>query len=172
MNQSTRNRSSRLRRAFSLLELLIAIAIVLAIGGLVLVNLMPTKEKADIDLVRVQINEFSNAMKRFNIDVGRYPTDDEGLAALWSKDALEDEADQARYHGPYLEVPAPNDSWGNPWVYTAESESMPGMYEILSLGPDGEEGTDDDISSLDRFKGESGEAGDEFSDIGGEPIGE
>ena len=155
-----------MRRGFSLFEVLIAIAIVLAIGGLVAVNLLPQKEEADADLTRTQINTLETALKMFKLDMKRYPTEDEGLRALWSKDAIEDE-DEAGNWGPspYLEDPLPEDTWGNEWFYTDQSENLEGMYEIISYGPDGEEGTDDDISSLDSKRDADGEIGEEFEDF-------
>jgi len=73
------------RRAFSLIELLIVIAILLAIGGLVVVNLLPAKSQADIDLTRVQIDQFGSAMKRFQLDMKRIPLQDEGLALQFER---------------------------------------------------------------------------------------
>ena len=66
------------RRGLTLIEVLIVIAILLAIGGLVVVNLLPAKDQADMDLTRVQIDTFEQAMKRFKLDMKRWPTEEEG----------------------------------------------------------------------------------------------
>lgn len=153
-------------RGLTLIEILIVIAILVAIGGLVVVNVLPRKEQADIDLTQAQIDSFSDALKQFKLDLGRYPTEEEGLRALWSRAAI-DEEDADRWKGPYLETPSPEDTWGNEWYYTDQSEVLgEGMYEIVSYGPDGEEGGDDDITSYDRLTDEEGELGEEFEDFG------
>ena len=79
------------RRGFTILELLIVIGILLAIGGLVLVNVLGAGERADKDLVRVQIKGFEDALDRFKYDMKRWPSEDEGLAALWDKEILDEE---------------------------------------------------------------------------------
>jgi general secretion pathway protein G len=157
----------RMRRAFTLIELLIVIAILLAIGGIVLVNLLPAKDQADIDLTRVQIDTFEQALKRFRVDLKRWPTEDEGLAVLWNPDGLEDENDQAAWKGPYLEKAAPLDTWKQAWIYHQPSELREGAeYDIISMGPDKEEGTDDDIHNHMRELNAQGEYDEEF-DMGG-----
>ena len=102
----------RIRRAFSLIELLIVIAILLAIGGLVAINLRPTQEGAQRDLVVTQISSFENALKLFQLHMDRYQSEEEGLSVLWSKAGLENEEDEARWKGPYLDEPTPNYAWG------------------------------------------------------------
>ncbi len=162
------------RRAFSLIELLIVIAILLAIGGLVAINLRPTQEGAERDLVVTQIEGFENALKLFRLHLDRYPSEEEGLAVLWSSANLENEEDEARWQGPYLDEPTPNDRWGTEWTYIFPSEDRPGFYEIVSAGPDREVDTEDDISSMDRFRGEDGEMSEEFEDFsveGGDDMG-
>ncbi len=138
----------RHRRAFTLIELLIVIAILLAIGGLVVVNLLPAKDQADIDLTRVQIDQFDAAMDRFKLDLKRYPTGDEGMSALWTTSNLEDEEDEPKWKGPYLKD-APLDPWSNPYEYTAGS-GRANDYEIISYAADGAPGgieINEDLSS-------------------------
>jgi general secretion pathway protein G len=146
------------RRGLTLIEILIVIAILLAIGALVVVNLMPAREHADIDLTRVQIDQMTSALDRFRVDLRRYPTEDEGLAALWNREALEEERDQQNWRGPYID-PIRTDPWGNAYVYRFPSEIRDSEqhFDIISFGPDGEEGTDDDITNHDRLRGEDGE---------------
>ena len=154
------------RRAFTLIELLIVIAILLAIGGLVVVNLLPAKDQADVDLTTTQVDQFDNALSMFKLHMGRFPTEDEALTALWSKDAIEDEEEAANWKGPYLENPSPRDRWGSEWIYRFPGEIRgESFYDIISLGPDKEEDTDDDITNHDRFRDEEGEIAEEFEDF-------
>ncbi|MCZ6835445.1 MAG: type II secretion system major pseudopilin GspG [Planctomycetota bacterium] len=154
------------RRGFTLIELLIVIAILLAIGGLVVVNLLPAKDQADIDLTQTQIDQFDNALSMFKLHMGRFPTDEEGLAALWNRDALEDEEEASNWKGSYLENPSPRDRWGSEWIYREEGEIRgEAFYDIISLGPDKEEDTDDDITNHDRFMDEEGEIAEEFEEF-------
>jgi len=159
-----RRRVARSRRAgFSLFELLIVIAILLAIGGIVATNLLPEKDKADAKLVRVQIADLESALKRFKLDLNRFPTADEGLKALWNKDALEDEEEGKKWTGPYMEKAVPNDGWGRPWIYRNPSEIVEGAaYDIISLGLDGEEGTSDDLTNHMGQVNEDGAVDEDF----------
>jgi len=157
----------RRRRGFTLLELLIVIMILLALGGLVLVNLMGVAEQSDIDLQKVQFDQVNEAMKRFKLDMKRYPTEEEGLQALWNSEALQAEEDLNQWRGPYMENPITEDQWGNELIYRNPSQIREGegYYDLVSVGPDGEEGTDDDITNHDRYLNEEGEMGGEFDDF-------
>ena len=158
----TRNR----RGGFTILELLIVIGIILAIGGIVTVNLMGMSDKADVSLTKVKIQNVGRALDNYKLDMKRYPTEEEGIAVLWDKELPEDEADQAKWQGPYLEEPAPQDTWGFEWVYRSPSETEGVPYDLISVGPDGEEGTDDDLSNLEGRVGADGEPlDDDFSDF-------
>jgi general secretion pathway protein G len=150
--------SHRILRGFTLIEVLIVIAILLAIGGLVLVNLMPAKERSDVDLQKVQFDMIGGAMDQFKLDMKRYPSEEEGLAALTNKDAIKDEGDVTSWRGPYLKQAIAKDKWNHDIVYHNPSETLgEGNYDLVSFGPDGQEGTADDISNHDRMKNEKGE---------------
>ena len=162
---------TRRRRAFTLIELLIVIAILLAIGGLVVVNLIPRGEQAKADLQRVQFDLIGSAMKQFRLDLDRWPSEEEGLEVLWRQDALEDEEDQQRWRGPYLEDPILEDRWGTELEYRFPGEIRgESYYDLISFGPDGEEGTEDDITNHDRIRDEEGEIPEEFGDFGTEGL--
>jgi general secretion pathway protein G len=162
-------RQRRRRSAFTLVELLIVLAILLTIGGIVVVNLLPKKGEADISATQAQIDQFVNALDFFQLDMKRYPTTEEGLAALWSKDALEDEEEAASWKGPYLKDRTDKDLWGSEWIYRAPSEIREGApFDIISIGPDKEEDTEDDIDNHFRARNEEGEFDDEGFDFGAE----
>lgn len=134
-------------RGFTLLEMLIVIAIILMLAGIVAYNLIGTQEEAEEDSVRVQISSLVSALQTFRVEMKRWPTEEEGLAVLWSADALGNEADSGNWR-KLMNNPVPNDGFGHPWVYHAPSELVEGEpFDIISVGRDGEEGTEDDITN-------------------------
>ncbi|HYE60481.1 MAG TPA: type II secretion system major pseudopilin GspG [Phycisphaerales bacterium] len=148
---STRFRSLRstrgLRRAFTLIEVMIVILIVLALGGLVAWNLMGTKEEADVNLAKIQMDQIGEALKQFRFRHNRWPTDAEGIAVLWDKEKMTEENDLKTWK-KLLEKPVPKDKWGNEWGYRQVSEhGDESQFDLWSYGPDRQEGTDDDIVS-------------------------
>jgi general secretion pathway protein G len=140
----TRGRRA-VRSGFTLIEVMIVLAIVLALAGLVGVVLFQRQDQAKVDLTKYDLQAIKKAMDFFRFDFGRYPTDEEGVAVLWDRELLGAEVDAAKYT-EYLAEPLAEDRWGNEWGYRAESETREGMYDLWSIGPDGEEGTEDDIS--------------------------
>ena len=164
--RTTTPRRSIVRRGVTLIELLIVIFILLVIGGLVAVNLMGVQDQSMVDTQRIQFDVVGDAMQQFKLNMHRYPSDDEGLAALWDASVLEDEEDEANWRGPYLEEPVDTDQWGNELIYQYPGEIRGEAYfDIISSGPDGEEGTDDDITNHERQRNADGdiETDDDFS---------
>ena len=152
------HRHRPVRRAFTLIELLIVIMILLALGGVVLVGYLNVSERADKDIQSVQFDQIDAALTRFKLDLKRWPTEEEGLAVLWDKEAIEDEELMTRWHGPYLEEKVDADKWGNELIYRFPGELRgEAYYDLISLGPDGEEGTADDMTNHDRLKNADGE---------------
>jgi general secretion pathway protein G len=163
--QMARGRSRR-ARGFTLIEVLIVIFIVLALGGLVAYNLMGQKESAENDLCKADMNTLRQAMKMFRFDHGRYPTDEEGLRVLWDKEAMQDEEQLAKWKNR-MEKPMPKDRFGHEWGYRQVSEhGNEGEYDLWSIGRDGVEGTEDDIVSWDK-EAESGGGAAPISPKGG-----
>lgn len=157
------------RRAFTILELLIVIGIMLVIGSLVVINVMGARDKADLQATLVQLRQFQGAIERFKVDMRRMPTQEEGMKILWSKEGLE-EAEAASWGGPYLSDPKLNDIWGTAWIFKVPSDVEGIEYDIVSAGPDRQEGTDDDLSlAKERVKSAGGT--DAFSDFKGSGTG-
>lgn len=156
-----RRTTRRVRRGFTILELLIVIGILLALGGIVLYNLTGQSEKANEGIVRTQMNSMKRAIQLFRADVKRLPTEEEGIAALWDKSRLDEEV-AARWGGPYLEEPIPKDLWGYDWIYVCPAEGAAIGFDIVSIGPDGQENTEDDLHLAKVSEGDG-----DFSDFSG-----
>jgi len=151
------------RRGFTILELLIVIGIMLVIGALVVINVMGARDKADVQTTVVQLKNFQLAIDSFRADLRRLPTQEEGIRILWTKEGLE-ENDASKWGGPYLTDPKKVDNWGTEWIYKVPSEVEGIEFDIISAGPDRQEGTEDDISlARERVKSAGGE--DAFSDF-------
>lgn len=144
------------RGAFTLIEVMIVLLIVLALGGLVAYNLLGTKEDAENKLAKVDMQTIQGALKQFRFEHGRYPTDEEGIEVLWNKDKMTDEEDLKKWK-KLLEKPMPKDRFGSDWGYRQVSENGDeDIYDLWSNGRDRQEGTDDDITSWDREEVDSG----------------
>jgi general secretion pathway protein G len=104
------------------------------------------EEKATAKAAKAQIELFGTALDTFRLDVGRYPTTQEGLQALTQKPGGVE-----RWDGPYLKKEVPPDPWNKPYLYKSPGEHGP--YDILSYGADGVPGGDGnnhDITSWER----------------------
>lgn len=129
-------------RGFTLLELLIALLIVGLLVGVVAQNLFGNVSKAERTAAKQQIDAFSKALDTYRLDMGSFPTTEQGLAALSKAPS-----GSTRWKGPYLKKEAPVDPWGNPYQYKAPgSNGQP--YEIRSLGRDGVQGGKDDDEDI------------------------
>lgn len=154
-NDRDRSLRGRVRRGFTLIEVLIVLAIVLALSAIVGLALFQRQDDAELQLAEQELNTLKSAMKLFRIDFGRFPTEEEGVTVLWDVEVLDPDADEATWKGPYLEEPIATDRWGNEWGYRSESE-YGRDYDLWSNGPDGEEDTEDDITSWSGDETEEG----------------
>jgi len=119
---------------FSLIELLVVLVILGMLGGLVGPRLFERVDSSKVDTALSQVRMLKSAMGTFRLDVGRYPTTEEGLVALAFKPAS-----LKRWRGPYIEDLVPNDPWGNPYVYVGTAENFQG-FALYSRGADGVDG--------------------------------
>jgi general secretion pathway protein G len=133
-------------QGFTLVELLVVMIIIGLLAALVGPRFIRQEEKAKIKAAQAQIELFGTALDTFRLDVGRYPTTEEGLQALRHKPGgLE------RWDGPYLKKELPVDPWGKPYVYKSPGDHGP--FDIVSYGADGAAGGDGDnrdVTSWDR----------------------
>ena len=131
-------------RGFTLIELLVVLMILGLLAGLVGPRIMKYLGGAKTGTAQLQIEEFGAGLDLYHLEVGRYPTSDEGLLAL-----SEQPAGVSNWHGPYLKKKnIPADPWGNEYRYRSPGENSD--YDLYSLGrdnADGGSGEDADLVS-------------------------
>ena len=125
-------RSGNRKLGFTLVELLVVLAILALLAGIVGPKVLGQLGGAKAKTAAVQIADLEKTLELFKLDVGRYPTADEGLNALVAKPP-----NAAAWTGPYLKGGVPLDPWSHPYVY---KPGPGGTVEILSLGADGAPG--------------------------------
>ena len=125
----------RLRRGFTLLELLVVMVIIGLLAAYVGPKYFSQVGKSEVKTARAQIVGFEKALQQYRLDVGSLPTTEQGLQALMTKPA-----NVAKWDGPYLEKALPADPWGHPYVYVAPGEHS--EFDISSTGRDGRPGGD------------------------------
>lgn len=135
---------------FTLLELLVVLVILALLAGLVGPQLFGRVDSAKVKTAETQVRMLRGALQTFRLDIGRYPTNEEGLAALVRPAATVGE----RWKGPYLDGELPEDPWDAPYRYNYPADNLHG-FALYSLGADsqeGGEGTDADIGYLGTEK--------------------
>ena len=134
--------SGQNRKGFTLIELLVVMVIVGLLAALVAPRLFPKLGKGKQAAAKAQIELLGQALDQMRLDIGRYPTTQEGLSILAVNPGVEG------WDGPYLKKALPNDPWGKPYSY--QSPGSHGEYDLFSYGRDaspGGEGEDADVTS-------------------------
>jgi len=140
-----RTPAQHLTRGFTLLEMLVVLVIIGLVAGLVGPRLFSKVDQSKITTAQTQVKLLRGAVESLRLDIGRYPTADEGLSLLSRRPA--DPTAAARWRGPYLDDVLPADPWGTPYQY-----AIPGADEqpfaLYSLGADGKPGGEGDAKDL------------------------
>jgi general secretion pathway protein G len=150
------SRRSRLTRAFTrrpgftLIELLVVIVVLGVLATLVAPNVFRHIGTAKEATARAQIEMLGASLDAYRLDTGRYPTTEQGLAALWRAPTIEPRP--LTWRGPYLRKPVPADPWGNPYVYRAPGTESASGYDLLSTGADGQLGGEGDNADIASWK--------------------
>lgn len=129
-------------RGFTLLELLVVMVIIGLLASYVAPRFFEQIGKSEVKATRAQIDALDKALATYRIDVGNYPTTEQGLRAL-----VERPASEAKWAGPYLSKALPPDPWGRPYLYRAPGEQSHD-YELMSLGKDGQRGGSGDSADI------------------------
>lgn len=132
-------------RGVTLIEVLLVLAILVVIGSLAVVAIGPIQRSAYMNAAKTQLNAFKTPLQAYRIDIGSYPSTSQGLEAL--RQPPSDLSSPTKWRGPYLETPVPLDPWGNPYRYEYPGRYQADAPDIWSYGPDGIDGTDDDIGN-------------------------
>jgi len=118
---------------FTLLELLVVMVIIGLLAGYVGPKYFSQIGKSEVKAAKAQIDALEKALDQYRLDVGRYPSSEQGLAALYTKPANE-----PKWQGPYLKKAPPPDPWGHAYLYKSPGEH--GDIDLSSYGNDGQPG--------------------------------
>jgi general secretion pathway protein G len=132
-------------RGFTLLELLVVVAIIGLLAAYVGPKYYAQVGKSEQSVAKAQIEAFSRALGTYRLDVGNFPSTEEGLAALVGKPAS-----AAKWNGPYLDKAVPADPWGRPYSYRTPGTHN-GDFDIESLGKDGQPGGAGDAADVANY---------------------
>ena len=126
------------RKGFTLIELMVVIVILGLLAALVAPKFLKRGEEAKVTTTEVQMKNIEQALKLYKLHNSFYPTTEQGLKALVEKP--EEDPVPKNWKGPYMEK-IPKDAWGNDFIYISDGK----QFNLISPGPDGEEGTEDDL---------------------------
>ncbi len=121
---------------FTLIEILVVMAIIGMLAIMVAPNIFNQQAGAQRDAALSQISSLETALDAYRLDVGEYPDSLEGL--------VENDSGRASWNGPYLRREVPQDPWGNDYIYEADGRS----FTLMSYGPDGERGGEGDDADI------------------------
>ena len=130
-----------LRGAFTLIEVLLVLIILVILGSLAVSQFGGVKERANIDAAKSQVGLVKGALEMYKLRANKYPSK---LEELWQEPSDSGLAD--KWAGPYMDQ-LRKDPWENDWKYLGEGKRNADKYDFWSMGPDGKDGTEDDIGN-------------------------
>ncbi len=143
-----RTQKHQSRRAFTLLEVLMVVAILGFLAAAVAVALNGVRDRSNKDITKVLITNVSGAIERYSLQMGHYPREEDGgLRALL--DTPSDTEQAKKWGGPYVEAKQLKDLWGNDLVYVCPGRMNPNSFDLSSYGKDGVE-SEDDITNWEK----------------------
>ncbi len=141
VHPSVHHSKEKSRRGFTLLEILLVLALLAGLVVLAVNNVDKILQGGQEDTVQIYVNDtLKAALFRYRIDNGRYPTTEEGLDALLNRPG--EAGESSKWNGPYVES-LPDDPWGQEYRYVFPGKKNTDKYDLFSLGSDGVESADD-----------------------------
>lgn len=148
-------RRSRRRRGFTLMEVLLVLAILVVLGSMVTVGYLKIQQGANRDAAKAQISILEDAVELYALNVGTYPNASQGLNALVAQPG--DLKNPAKWAGPYIKGDLPRDPWGGDYQYEVIQDTQgQDSFKIYSFGPDGQAGNDDVDPFVERQQNAAG----------------
>lgn len=130
---------------FTLLELLVVMVIIGLLVSYVGPRYLQQVGKSEVKTAKAQINALEQALDQYRLEMGHYPSTEQGLGALFNKPSNE-----AKWAGPYLKKPTPLDPWGNPYIYKSPGEHAD--IDLLSYGNDGRQDGKDEAADINNWQ--------------------
>ena len=140
----------RARNGFTLVEILVVIIVIALLATLVAPNVFRHVGRAKDTTARAQVELLSAAVEAYRLDNDRFPTTEQGLAALRTPPTQEPRP--RAWRGPYLRREVPVDPWGRPYIYRSPGTVNREGYDLLTLGRDGQEGGEDEDADVLSWK--------------------
>ena len=139
--KTTNSQKISSRSAFTLVEMLLVVTIIGILAALVIPKIAGTSDKARITAAQADIHGgIKSTLDRYDVETGHFPKS--------LQDLIQQPSNEKKWSGPYFDPPKlPVDPWGNPYIYYYPGKHNQTGYDLLSAGPDGREGTDDDIGN-------------------------
>ena len=139
--------SRRGAHGFTLVEMLLVLVILAVLAAIVIPKFSGRSQQAKVTAAKSQIASFELALDSFEVDTGFYPPGNAGLNGL-----VDQPSSAPDWKGPYLKQGIPLDPWGNAYIYSFPGKNNLKGYDLMSVGPDGRAGGDDDITNWDANK--------------------
>ena len=139
-----------MRRGFTLIELLVVIIVLGLLATLVGPRILGRVTEAKSATARTQLSLLETALDSYKLDVGSYPTSEQGLDALEKVPTREPVP--INWRGPYVRRDVPNDPWGRPYIYKSPGEHNPTSFDLSTLGRDGQTGGEGEDADVMNWK--------------------